>query len=120
MATIPESWHGIKGGLDGWLAEWGMAAIVIAACLASFGLGRYSALEDSKTAVIVSERISASKVVPRSLGGMYVASREGKTYSYPWCSGVNRILPANRVWYSTADQARAAGYEPAKNCTGLE
>lgn len=47
-----------------------------------------------------------------------MASRSGTKYYYLWCSGVNRIKEENRVWFSTAEEARGAGYEKSKNCPG--
>lgn len=52
-------------------------------------------------------------------GGEYVASKNGKAYHFPWCSGAQRIKPANQVWFETKEAAEAAGYLPAGNCKGL-
>lgn len=52
-------------------------------------------------------------------GGTYVASKKGKKYHLPWCSGGKAISEENKIWFSTKDEAEAAGYEPAKNCKGI-
>lgn len=46
----------------------------------------------------------------------FVASRNGKNYYYPWCSGVARLKEANKIWFSSAQAAQAAGYTLAKSC----
>ncbi|MDB5189333.1 MAG: protein of unknown function with transrane region [Parcubacteria group bacterium] len=51
--------------------------------------------------------------------GKYVASKTGKKYYLPSCSGANRIKEANRVWFATLEAAQAAGLTPAANCPGL-
>jgi len=51
--------------------------------------------------------------------GEYVASKNGSKYYLPTCSGVKRIKEENKVWFKSAEQARAEGYEPAVNCPGL-
>lgn len=51
--------------------------------------------------------------------GKYVASKTGKKYYLPNCSGANRIKEANKVWFATVESAQAAGLTPAANCPGL-
>ena len=50
---------------------------------------------------------------------LFVASKSGTKYYYPWCLGVSRIKEENKVWFATADEAKKAGYSPASNCKGL-
>lgn len=52
-------------------------------------------------------------------GGEVVASKSGAKYFFPWCGGAKLIKEENKVWFASADAARAAGYEPAANCKGL-
>ena len=49
-----------------------------------------------------------------------VASVSGTKYHLPWCSGAKRINEQNLVTFSNALEAKEAGYQPAKNCKGLE
>ena len=51
--------------------------------------------------------------------GKYVASKSGSKYYLPDCSGVKRIKEENKVWFGSVEEAKAEGYEPAKNCKGL-
>ncbi len=109
--------------------------------LASFGLGRLSALEDRREAVVIdnkfaqifeeqsrvlqtnefltvpTESVSTKPASPES--GVYVASRNGSRYHLPSCSGAQRILEENKVWFSSREEAEKAGYTPAQNCPGL-
>lgn len=51
--------------------------------------------------------------------GLYVGSVNANKYHYRWCAGARQISPENRVTFDTREQAAAAGYEPAANCSGL-
>lgn len=52
-------------------------------------------------------------------GGQVVASKNGTKYFLPWCGGATLILDANKVWFSSREEAEKAGYQPAANCRGL-
>lgn len=120
MHKIQDSWVKIKREADSLLAEWGIFALIILATLGSFGLGRLSALEARKPLITVSEASQTALVGSLTQGGMVVGSRNGQTYSYPWCAGASQIAPANQRVFASADAAKKAGYRPAKNCKGLE
>lgn len=81
----------------------------------SFGLG-YLAGIDAGQAPSIS--VGESPLVATTTDGQVVASKSGSKYYFPWCSGVDRISTANKVWFSSAAFARAAGYSPAENCKG--
>lgn len=53
-------------------------------------------------------------------GGQLVASKGRTKYHFPWCSGAQRISEANKVWFNSVEEARKAGYTPARNCKGLK
>lgn len=116
----------------------------------SFGLGRLSRLQESKSPILMEQTLSASvaavsSVAPSSLftgndtsgvspvkgrlsegnnpvapGGALVASKGGTKYHFPWCSGAQRISEANKIWFGSVEEARKAGYTPAGNCKGLK
>lgn len=109
----------IKNWGEDAIAEWGMIAIVLLLGLASFGLGRLSALEEAKPAVSIREAPAASGPTEMYMGGLFVASKKGSAYHYPWCSGAQTITAQNRIWFADEDDARRAGYHPAGNCKGL-
>ncbi len=119
MKNIQEVWLEIKSWTDDAVGQWGLVAIVFLVGLASFGLGRLSALEDVKPPVAIEQAPMASKPAALALGGLLVASRGGSVYYYPWCAGAGKILPANQVWFSSEAAATQAGYAPAKACKGL-
>ena len=48
-----------------------------------------------------------------------VASKNGKTFYLPWCGGGLRIKKQNRIYFYSKEDAKKAGYRPAKNCEGL-
>ena|SRR3989344_1002181 len=117
--NIPEIRQQIKNTLADGVGEWGLIAIVLLVGLASFGLGRLSALEEAKPAVSVSEVSLDAEPRDMSAGGLLVASRKGSAYHYPWCSGATSIAAGNKVWFESEAAAQRAGYTPAKNCKGL-
>jgi hypothetical protein len=96
-----------------------MPALFMLVALASFGLGRLSALEDARPAVSIGSAPIATSPRAIALGGQFVASRTGTVYYYPWCSGAEHIDPQRQVWFVSEKAAQAAGYRPAKNCKGL-
>ncbi len=67
-----------------------------------------------------SATISAPTKVPAGKpAGKYVASRNGKKYYLPSCSGAKSISEANKIWFSTKEEAEKAGYAPATACKGI-
>ena len=110
----------IKNGVEDVLSEWGIIAIVFLVGLASFGLGRLSAIDGAKPAVTVREAQASAAARAMSVGGLVVASRAGHAYYFPWCGGASAIKEGNKVWFKNEKTARAAGYTPAKNCKGLK
>ena len=49
-------------------------------------------------------------------GGKYVASKNGTKYFPEDCKGSKTIKEANKIFFSTPEEAEKAGYELAKNC----
>ena len=106
-----------------------ISLIILSSVFGGFGLGRLSIVEETKPPITIEEMtLSAStSLTATAIGplqgrerGLYVASKTGKTYHYPWCSGAQRIKEANRIYFNSTVEARRAGYKPAKNCKGLE
>ncbi len=124
----------------------GIIALVLLVGLASFGLGRLSALEQNQPEVMIEypNGVSGSGKIPileekgkktssntspqtnvaalgvANEGGAVVGSRSGTVYHLPWCSGAERIKEENKVWFASPEAARAAGYRPAGKCKGLQ
>jgi len=119
MPTIPDWGLKIKVLAHDSVHEWGIPAIVFLVALASFGLGRLSALEDAKPPVSIQQAPESTQPPALVMGGLIVASRSGSVYYYPWCSGAQKIAPANQVWFSSEAAAVKADYAPSKTCKGL-
>ncbi len=100
-------------------------SLIVLVAFAGFGLGRLSKIREYKTPVRVEQpaaetQAGASGFAAGQESGTLVASKNSDKYHYPWCSGARRIKEENRIWFEDAAGARAAGYEPAGNCKGLE
>ena len=48
-----------------------------------------------------------------------MASKRGKKYHLPWCSGAINMSEKNKIFFENKEDAEKAGYTPAKNCEGL-
>ena len=117
--NIAETTGKIKGLLDRSLADWGLFVAVFLVALAAFGLGRLSALESPRPPVSLGEAPVSDGPRALALGGLYVASKSGTVYYYPWCGGAQKLLPQNERWFADEASAKAAGYAPSKSCKGL-
>jgi hypothetical protein len=102
------------------IGEWGLLITLFLVAFGAFGLGRLSALESAQSPVSIIQAPNLVKPVGVYIGGLYVASRTGTVYYFPWCTGGGEISPDKAVWFPTPAAARSAGYAPAKNCKGLE
>lgn len=61
----------------------------------------------------------SSAAVPAVAGatqGTFVASVNSTLYHHNTCAAAARIKPENQLWFTTAEEARAAGYSPSA-CT---
>jgi hypothetical protein len=65
--------------------------------------------------IITNQDLNNETTSPR-----YVASRKGRVYYFTWCSGAKNISTENRVYYKTANDARAVGLTPSKACPDLD
>ncbi len=112
--------------------------LIILAAFSSFGLGRLSRIFESKNPVMVENAVEAdnfnfsnSEVVRRDIAALnlnekasaeekvFVASKNGTKYYFPWCKGAEKIKEENKVWFATKEEAEAKGYGPAQGCKGL-
>lgn len=114
-----------------------LGLIIILVAFGSFGLGRLSKIEGSKTPIrienapmdtqvqfpgntSVKPQNSAQKAsLMDEQETQLVASKSGKKYYYPWCSGVQKIAEANRIYFATKEEAVTRGYTPSATCKGL-
>lgn len=117
--------------------------IIILTALISFGLGRLSIIKENKTPLTI-ENLQGGIVNSTSVAGagdsveilpvrnenekvfvashedkLFVASKNGTKYHYPWCPGALNIKEENKIWFSSKEEAEKSGYTPASNCKGL-
>lgn len=98
--------------------------LIILSNLASFGLGRLSKIDENRQPLkIINEQnqalIGDFQETNTQTKGKYVASKSGKKYHLPWCSGALTIKDSNKIWFDTKEEAEASGYSPASNCKGI-
>ena len=104
------------------------ALLIILVAVASFGLGRLSVHTPQRAASAETrvenkniEQTTKNEITTPAdtYAGNYVASKNSDKYHLPWCGGAARIKPENQIWFTTKEEAEAAGYSPAGNCEGL-
>src|SRR5665213_1099391 len=92
-SNIQEFTRRCKSFLEEGIGEWGLFILIFLVAFGGFGLGRLSALEDAQPPVSVQMAPSLAQPAGMYVGGLYVASRTGSVYYYPWCSGGENISP---------------------------
>lgn len=102
-----------------------IASIIFFTGLSGFGLGRLSVDLKTNPPLSVVQRVDKQTSEanhqdhPSTTDAQVVASRNGITYYYPWCSGAKRIKEENKIWFVTKETAQKAGLKLAANCFGL-
>ena len=119
-ASIKEIWRKIKHFYTVLPIEVLFSIIIFLVGFSAFGLGRLSALDDSRQGAQLLYDTALSTEPIMNIGGAIVASKKGSKYHYPWCSGAKRMSDKNKRWFKSVEDARKAGYLPAGNCKGLE
>jgi len=136
---IAEFWKKVKNWTGERRGDIFTALVIFLVGMGGFGLGRLSAVWPQKKPIIVTNALSAdaslssgnsesadtdaangsAATVSASLQGIFVASKSGSSYHYPWCPGAQRIKEENKIWFQTKEEAEKRGYKPAANCSGL-
>lgn len=108
--------------------------IIVLVALSSFGLGRWSQVEQGIGLATVPVITSQSANIPMSIKeegvptsspvdmvvtGQYVASKSGTKYHLLTCSGAKQIKEENKIFFDSKEAAQKAGYTPAANCKGI-
>lgn len=98
-------------------------SILVAVGVSAFGLGRLSVnnqsiVSSNQTAIAQNSFIenNSNNFNQIKTSGKFLASKNGKLYYTPECSGAKRIKPANIVWFSTTLEAEQAGYNFSASC----
>lgn len=109
-----------------------IGSLIVLVAFASFGLGRLSKIQIARVPIKIEQTAAVGQAIggvknikpavakETQSAGMYVASKNGTKYHFPWCSGAKSISEVNKIWFNSVEEARAAGYVPASNCKGLK
>lgn len=120
----------IRGKINSWLSDQSLyiTMVLILVAAASFGLGRQSIItstmapsRNQATVVTATTKpeAAATTIETPLPSTYYVASKNGQVYHLPHCSGAKNISEANKITFTTKEEAEAAGYRPAANCKGI-
>lgn len=101
--------------------------LLILVGITAFGLGKLSVVESLAVTgepAAVNLTTQTRMTQPDVTGGAgvtesLVASKNGTKYHLPSCPGAKQIAEQNKIFFTSANEARAAGYQPAANCPGL-
>lgn len=96
-----------------------LAIFIILIALISFGIGRLLLPQPNQNSIIIQNPICSDNTasIQQSLGneikveqGTFVGSVSSDKYHWPTCSWAKKISLENQVWFSSEDEAQAAGY----------
>ena len=135
--SIKEKIMKIKPMMHGRAETFLTVGIIVLTGLLGFGLGQLSQTDSRDFPVKIEEipifqnlqnvsgssgasAVESGVSVGATGGAVVVGSRNSDKYHYPWCSGAKRITDTNKVEFTSIEEARQAGYQPAGNCPGLE
>ena len=102
--------------------------LIIVISLLSFGLGRMSVQEpvhqQQSQIVLTEQSATVGSITPTSTPTTtktetiqnFVASKKGTKYHLPTCPGAKQMSEKNKIYFSSEEEAKAAGYTRAKNC----
>ncbi|MBU0998706.1 hypothetical protein KKG24_00135 [Patescibacteria group bacterium] len=98
--------------------------IVILVGLGSFELGRLSSKENSFSGIKIEYpdqgiNQAASPIITQnsnSVGKIFFASSKGSKYYTISCSAGKTIKQENRIYFTTGEEAQAAGYSLSSSC----
>jgi hypothetical protein len=98
--------------------------LIIFVATASFGLGRVSVTSGvdqmaspSGVTIIQPQTKKNNPETPQKGSEVQlVASKSGTRYHLLTCPGASQIKEANKLFFSSVNDAEAAGYTPAANC----
>ncbi|MFC1595027.1 hypothetical protein ACFL3E_01205 [Patescibacteria group bacterium] len=89
--------------------------LVVLLVVLSVGLFRIFSLNKDKQPITIQE--DAFEIQPAGeIVKAFMASKAGEKYYPIDCKASNRIKPANRIYFATAEQAIKAGYERTVMC----
>ncbi len=79
--------------------------------------GQYALGREAKAAVLAAEGVDAAQLIAQSKAGIrYTGSDTTQIYCFPTCHHARRTTQQHTVTFTSAAQARAAGYRACKSC----
>lgn len=87
----------------------------------SFGIGRLSVIYNSASKVDILYQEANGAGLPPLIENepVYIGSKTGSVYHFPWCPGALTMKQENKLYFQSREEAEAKGYRPAGNCKGL-
>ncbi len=123
------------------------SAVIVLVAVSCFGLGRWSVSDSLKNSTDIgvkaikvtqqasaalSQRVGSASATPKietrtnasTVGELvtqkkYVGSKTGTKYHLLTCAGAKTIKDANKIYFSSKEDAEKQGYKPASNCKGI-
>lgn len=95
-------------------------ALFVIANIASYMIGSSNNIRETVSPVIITGNVKSYDEAISSLNlssGLVFASKNGTKFYYENCSGGKSIMTENKIWFETENEAKAAGYTLATNCT---
>jgi len=108
---------GAIGGAVGLMLIPGIAAAVAARFTRKWGLAFLLAFVVCAGLIYVGKQVRGDSVSQNSVQtGKIRGNRQSKIYHWKGCPNFDDIAERNRVYFETAEEAKARGFRPAQNC----
>ncbi|MFH0906877.1 MAG: hypothetical protein ABIC36_00600 [bacterium] len=96
---------------------------IVLIALISFGVGRLTVSSNNKEPIIIQQPLTASvqecsinnPPLTETEQGSFVGSVNSVKYHWPDCPSAKKISLQNQVWFSSEQEAQAAGYSRCSN-----
>lgn len=95
-----------------------LVSITLSGLIISFGC-IYLGLQDTNTVryPLIYHEGKVEQEKELAVGNQIIASKNGKTYFFSWCKGVDRIKEVNKVYFENEVSAQETGRTLSKTCT---
>lgn len=115
-----------------WLRKFFLTVVIVLVALLSFGIGRLSVVEKEPIRIEYDPSLSTNIEAPNpkqaqssniktgqtaNVIDVVIGSKNGTRYHYGHCPGTKQIKEGNKIVFSSVQEAEAAGYSLAGNCT---
>ncbi len=100
-----------------YLGQFLIPAIIAAVAFVAFGLGRLSALDEKIVPISTQATIEQPALpLPNTGEHTFVATKSGSKFYPAGCAAAAHLKASSEVWFTTAKEAEAAGYELSAKC----